>query len=155
MSPWTRELDARLAELWATGLSTPEIGRQLGVSKNAAVGRAHRLNLPGRASPIIRQNPRTPAQQRLLQVRRRVDAQNRIQRRANIEHGQEVKSLAQQPVHAPAVLSATRTCQFIAGDIEPGVEPVKCGRPAIEGKSWCPHHYAVVFVRPKPRERAA
>jgi len=29
-----------------------EIGRHLGVSKNAVVGKAHRLDLPGRPSPI-------------------------------------------------------------------------------------------------------
>ena len=42
---------ARLRDLWAEGLSTAEIGRRLGVSKNAIVGKAHRLELSARPSP--------------------------------------------------------------------------------------------------------
>jgi GcrA cell cycle regulator len=48
-----------LERLWAQGLSTPKIARALGVSKNAVVGKIHRLNLPCRPSPIIRDG-RTP-----------------------------------------------------------------------------------------------
>lgn len=49
---WTDELIARLKELWEQGLSTAEIGRQLSITKNAVVGKAHRLGLPPRPSPI-------------------------------------------------------------------------------------------------------
>ena len=42
----------RLETLWAEGRSTAEIGRRMGVSKNAVVGKAHRLRLPARPSPI-------------------------------------------------------------------------------------------------------
>ena len=51
---WTEETIARLKSLWAEGHSTAEIGRRMGVSKNAVVGKAHRLNLPARPSPIRR-----------------------------------------------------------------------------------------------------
>lgn len=49
---WTEEIVARLRELWEQGLSTAEIGRQLNVTKNAVVGKAHRLGLEARPSPI-------------------------------------------------------------------------------------------------------
>ncbi|MBR0559895.1 GcrA family cell cycle regulator [Neokomagataea anthophila] len=49
---WTDETIARLRELWDQGLSTAEIGRQLEITKNAVVGKAHRLGLPPRPSPI-------------------------------------------------------------------------------------------------------
>ncbi len=49
---WTDETITRLRALWAEGHSTAEIGRRLGVSKNAVVGKAHRLDLEGRPSPI-------------------------------------------------------------------------------------------------------
>lgn len=49
---WTNETIARLQELWQQGLSTAEIGRQLNITKNAVVGKAHRLGLPPRPSPI-------------------------------------------------------------------------------------------------------
>ena len=51
---WTDEVIERLRTLWAEGHSTAEIGRRLGVSKNAIVGKAHRLDLTARPSPIRR-----------------------------------------------------------------------------------------------------
>ena len=52
---WPDETVIRLRELWDEGHSTAEIARRLGVSKNAVVGKAHRLDLPGRPSPIRRE----------------------------------------------------------------------------------------------------
>ena len=51
---WTEDQIDQLKELWGEGLSTSEIGRKLGVTKNAVVGKAHRLGLPPRPSPIKR-----------------------------------------------------------------------------------------------------
>jgi GcrA cell cycle regulator len=49
---WTEETISQLRALWDEGLSTAEIGRRLGMSKNAVVGKAHRLELTPRPSPI-------------------------------------------------------------------------------------------------------
>jgi GcrA cell cycle regulator len=55
---WTQALLERLTALWATGLATPEIAaklnREFGVAatKSAVIGKAHRLGLPKRPSPI-------------------------------------------------------------------------------------------------------
>ncbi len=51
---WDEETIRLLRDLWAQGHSTAEIGRRLGVSKNAIVGKAHRLELDARPSPIRR-----------------------------------------------------------------------------------------------------
>ncbi|MCP4395006.1 MAG: global cell cycle regulator GcrA-like protein [Alphaproteobacteria bacterium] len=51
---WTDEMVEELSLLWQEGLTTGEIGKKLGVSKNAVVGKAHRLGLEGRPSPIKR-----------------------------------------------------------------------------------------------------
>ena len=51
---WNDETIGRLRALWAEGHSTAEIGRRLGVSKNAVVGKSHRLKLEPRPSPIRR-----------------------------------------------------------------------------------------------------
>ena len=51
---WAQDTITRLRKLWDEGLSTAEIGRRLGISKNAVVGKAHRLDLPERPSPIRR-----------------------------------------------------------------------------------------------------
>jgi len=52
---WDEETIRHLRDLWAQGLSTAEIGRRLNVSKNAIVGKAHRLDLDARPSPIRRE----------------------------------------------------------------------------------------------------
>jgi GcrA cell cycle regulator len=47
-SSWNDDNIARLRELWDEGLPTAEIGRRLGMSKNAVIGKAWRLELPPR-----------------------------------------------------------------------------------------------------------
>jgi GcrA cell cycle regulator len=54
---WNDVAIGRLRSLWVEGHSTAEIGRRLGLSKNAVVGKAHRLDLPDRPSPIRRGSP--------------------------------------------------------------------------------------------------
>ena len=49
---WTEESISRLRSFWQDGLSTAEIGRRMQITKNAVVGKAHRLTLPPRPSPI-------------------------------------------------------------------------------------------------------
>jgi GcrA cell cycle regulator len=49
---WTHETVALLRLYWAEGFSTAQIGRRLGCGKNAVVGKAHRLGLSPRPSPI-------------------------------------------------------------------------------------------------------
>jgi GcrA cell cycle regulator len=66
---WSEEVILQLRELWAEGHSTAEIGRRLGVSKNAIVGKAHRLELAARPSPIKREGS-TAETPRGLAVRR-------------------------------------------------------------------------------------
>lgn len=50
---WTPERTAALIALWGEELSTSEIGRRLGITKNAVIGKVHRLGLPKR-----RQSPK-------------------------------------------------------------------------------------------------
>ena len=49
---WTPIKTSALIALWNEGIATIEIGKRLGVSKNAVVGRVHRLGLPKRPSPL-------------------------------------------------------------------------------------------------------
>ena len=51
---WNDSNVARLKELWDQGLPTAQIGKLLGFTKNAVVGKAHRIGLERRPSPIRR-----------------------------------------------------------------------------------------------------
>ena len=57
---WTDERLEELKKLWAQGLSISQIGEALGVSRNAIAGKAHRMGLPKRPSPIIKPKAEKP-----------------------------------------------------------------------------------------------
>jgi len=49
---WTEDRVEILTKLWAEGLSASQIAKQLGgVTRNAVIGKVHRLGLSGRAKP--------------------------------------------------------------------------------------------------------
>ncbi|HEY9235306.1 MAG TPA: GcrA family cell cycle regulator, partial [Phenylobacterium sp.] len=49
---WTDERVESLKKLWQDGLSASQIAKQLGgVTRNAVIGKVHRLGLSGRAAP--------------------------------------------------------------------------------------------------------
>src|ERR1700759_347679 len=49
---WTEERVAELKKLWAEGHSASQIAKRLGsVTRNAVIGKVHRLGLSGRATP--------------------------------------------------------------------------------------------------------
>src|SRR3954469_18904011 len=50
---WTDERIDRLKELWSQGITASQIADELGgVSRNAVIGKAHRLGLQSRPSPV-------------------------------------------------------------------------------------------------------
>lgn len=56
---WTEERVERLKKLWADGLSASQIAGELGnVTRNAVIGKVHRLGLSGRAKPTRSSAPR-------------------------------------------------------------------------------------------------
>lgn len=58
---WTDDRVALLKKLWGEGKTAAEIAKELGgVTRNAVIGKAHRLKLSNRVSPI-QQNNKKPA----------------------------------------------------------------------------------------------
>ena len=51
---WTMEATGALVSMWLNGVTTAEIARQMGRTKNEVIGKANRLHLPPRPSPIKR-----------------------------------------------------------------------------------------------------
>lgn len=55
---WTDERIDRLKELWSQGTTASQIAEELGgVSRNAVIGKAHRLGLQSRPSPVKANDP--------------------------------------------------------------------------------------------------
>lgn len=59
--PWTEDRVETLKKLWTDGLSASQIATKLGmgVTRNAVIGKVHRLNLSGRAPSTRSAAPRT------------------------------------------------------------------------------------------------
>ncbi len=55
---WTDERIERLKEMWSRGMTASQIAEELGaVSRNAVIGKAHRLGLQSRPSPVKPNEP--------------------------------------------------------------------------------------------------
>jgi len=59
---WTDERIETLKKMWDSGLTATQIAEELGgVSRNAVIGKAHRLGLPARPSPVKPNEPKAQA----------------------------------------------------------------------------------------------
>ena len=178
---WNDETIARLRAFWAEGLSTAEIGRRMGVSKNAVVGKAHRLNLPARPSPIRRDGaassaPRPVAPRRVIgstlpplsaapQVA--VDLPGPLLTPPSFPQPALIaaSSMPGIAVAAPAprvvsvrttIFRATRpqACCWPIG--EPGTKSFRfCDGEATTGKPYCAEHVALAYVKVRDRRDEA
>jgi GcrA cell cycle regulator len=133
-SMWNDEKIGKLKKLWQEGLTTGEIGKRLGVSKNAVVGKAHRLGLKGRPSPIKR--PEAAA--------------------GGAVATSTPSAPKKQPVKVFTLVDLTHnTCRWPIGD--PKHEDFHfCGKPIYPGKPYCLDHCAQAYVGSnKPRTEEA
>jgi GcrA cell cycle regulator len=63
MSGWTDKRIERLCKLWNDGLSASQVAKELGggITKNAVIGKIHRLGLAHRAAAVAVERNRYPA----------------------------------------------------------------------------------------------
>lgn len=54
ITKWTKDREDILRQLWDKGLTCRVIANTIGVSRNAVIGKAHRMKLTKRESPIKR-----------------------------------------------------------------------------------------------------
>ncbi len=116
---WDEETIRSLRDLWAQGLSTAEIGRRLGVSKNAIVGKAHRLDLDARPSPI-RRDAAKPATERAAPLPRMAGPTLPPLASSGVEvyppPAMEQPAVSPPPVVTPAVLEAV---EVLSSNVQP------------------------------------
>jgi len=149
---WTDEIVRRLRQLWREGHSTAEIGRRLAVSKNAVIGKAHRLDLPGRTSPIRRGSPARPRA-----ARRQVPAPTPVAIvPSEAAPAVSVAAAPRPPEPATAVatsterrsgpMQASRECCWPIG--EPRTAGFRfCNAPVLARTSYCEAHARSAYVQ--------
>ncbi|MES2835101.1 MAG: GcrA family cell cycle regulator [Pseudomonadota bacterium] len=146
---WTEDRVGALKKLWLEGQSASQIAKQLGggVTRNAVIGKVHRLGLSGRAAPS------QPARATYRPTRPRVAAPAQPSPPRRIEAAQPRPMVAAPTPPQPPIpdLPGTATvltlgahmCKWPIGD--PSSQEFSfCGRRASEGV-YCIEHARVAY----------
>jgi GcrA cell cycle regulator len=164
---WPTERVDKLGALLADGFSASQAAAEMGCTRNAIIGVAHRNNLvfkayydarrPKAAEPRIAK-PRPPAA--TIDYRKRATVAQARGHRPQTELP-ELPTPPADPVVAPVeqrrgILELTdATCRWPHGDVG-SADFYFCGGPALKGKPYCLHHCRMAYQPPGQRkERAA
>jgi len=145
--PWTPDRIGELRRLWDSGMPTAEIGRRLGISKNAVVGKANSLDLGARPSPVVPGGNRRPE-------RRAANAEPMPPRAVGVP-AEAVRPVIAAPVRP--VAAATRherigPCCWIIGERGPGRKWRYCDQDSMPGRPYCLAHAIMAWPAVKRGE---
>ena len=161
---WTPELIKDLKRLWNKGLTTVEIGNRIGMSKNAVVGKAHRLGLEGRPSPIKREKKKIYLEVETVAKKENPKAEN-VRETVTEELSESFESSSFPPeeilkaepiIEMPKSKKGKRkgvqlvdlkptSCRWPEGDPK-DPDFCFCGHECVNGKIYCEEHCAVAYT---------
>lgn len=159
---WTDDRVEQLKKLWEGGLSASQIAAELGnVTRNAVIGKVHRLGLSGRAKSPSSAAPRPrkprPAQQ-MVRMPRPVARGNTA-----LAHDYQVE-MEPDPISVDNVIPISQrlqlvelsdaTCHWPVGD-PASADFYFCGGKAVAGAPYCAHHSRIAYQPASDRRRAA
>lgn len=141
---WTDDMVKDLKKMWDQGLTTNEIAKNLGVSKNSIVGKVHRLNLTARPSPIKKKDDENIVAETVA-----------VSEKKSVEAPAETKSLnVEKKIGSSACLKLTEldnhTCRWPIGDPRDD-NFCFCGKKIRGGQTYCEEHSAIAYVKPNKK----
>ena len=145
--PWDENNVTKLRELWDQGLPTAQIGKLLGFTKNAVVGKAHRIGLERRPSPIRRTSVKPDRKKARSPVMPKLKFESTLENPEN--HKDKLK-------FQPAVKNLLNTkikrgCEWPMGHPDES-DFHFCEKDRFEDKPYCLQHCAVAYVLPEKEE---
>lgn len=158
---WSDDRVEQLKRLWEAGLSASQIAAELGnVTRNAVIGKVHRLGLSGRAkstssSSVPRPRKTRPAQQ-MMRISRPVSRGNTALAHA-FEMEVDVDTVPFDNVvpmsQRKTLLELTEdTCHWPVGD--PGSSDFFfCGGKSLASLPYCAHHSRIAYQPATDRRR--
>jgi GcrA cell cycle regulator len=163
---WNDERVDLLKKLWSDGLSASQIaGRLGGVTRNAVIGKVHRLGLSGRATtsrmkshrPRTRPQPNPTAAKRLMKPRFAPNVGNPALRNLYLADSEPFMPAAEE-VEIPLkerkyIQTLTESCcRWPIGDPQQA-DFHFCGKKKVTGLPYCELHARRAFQPPQPRRR--
>jgi GcrA cell cycle regulator len=159
---WNDERVELLKKLWAEGLSASQIASRLGgVTRNAVIGKVHRLGLSGRATSSRSASPRprrvqAPRQHRAPSLL--FGTRGNVALKPVFEEEVEpapapVQELYIPPAERASILTLKEAmCHWPIGD--PGEEEFHfCGRKTSGSLPYCEHHARLAYQAAPTRRR--
>jgi GcrA cell cycle regulator len=153
---WTDERVEVLKKLWLDGHSASQIAKQLGgVTRNAVIGKVHRLGLSGRATPS------QPARSTFKAPRpaRPAPSSPNIQRRVAERHVAAAPAVRTEPyVESPGTATVltlgAHMCKWPIGD--PATDEFTfCGRRASDDGPYCVEHARLAYQPQQMRKKSS
>ena len=158
---WTDERVTTLKKLWLDGLSASQIAKQLGgVTRNAVIGKVHRLGLSGRAAPsqparpaFKAPRPARPAATAMPSAPRRVIAAEPAALPAVAQQPSVPAFRAEEPGSATVLTLGAHMCKWPIGD--PSLDNFTfCGRRSEENGPYCHEHASVAYQPAQAKKKS-
>ena len=145
---WNEENVARLKELWDQGLPTAQIGKLIGFTKNAVVGKAHRIGLERRPSPIRRTAVKPDRKKARSPIIPKLNFENTSNEQNNNSNStKQFQPMMRNPLGSKHV----NKCEWPIGHPdEPNFH--FCDKERFEDKPYCINHCAIAYVIPEKEE---
>ncbi len=150
---WSEERVALLRKLWAEGLSASQIAKQLGgVTRNAVIGKVHRLGLAGRATPSRpAKRPVRPARPRTLGP----SAPRGLRPPSSVPLVviPDLEPVKFEDGKAASVLTLNESmCKYPIGD-PTDADFAFCGRSSFDKHPYCQDHARLAYQPSQARKR--